>query len=217
MGYVLYYIAKFTISLRFGWHRLLSSILCFCAKKPHLWLFSLEYFIVVWCGYLCFVLQSLFLFLIFVSYYMHFEVWHWYFFYVPGFSGNLGRGSPHSGPFQVRLFSVFKYSIICLSAGPFRVHSGPFQVHSGPFRVQHLATCGKSVSKLYILYQIWLSLTSAFPNNTSYGWETTVRFWGKCLLCLAHLHRAAAMGPMVTLAYPNARSYQFMNMNSAKS
>ena len=26
-----------------------------------------------------------------------------YFFYVPGISGNLGRGSPHVGPFQVQV------------------------------------------------------------------------------------------------------------------
>ena len=161
---------------------------------------------------------------------MPFEVWHWYFFYVPGISGNLGRGSPHSGPFQVRLFSVFNTALfafrpVVLETAVTAVYVGLavpiarrlcFRLHLLVMLVSILATCGKSVSKLYILCQIWLSLTSAFPNNTSYGWETTVRFRGKCLLCLAHLHRAAAMGPMVTLAYPNAGSYQFMNMNSAK-
>ena len=35
-----------------------------------------------------------------------FGVSHGYFFYVPEISGNLGRGSPQSGPFQVRLGSV---------------------------------------------------------------------------------------------------------------
>ena len=50
-------------------------------------------------------------------------------------------------------------------SGTFGTFSGTFGTLSGTA----LATCGKSVSKLYILCQIWLSLTSAFPNNTSYG------------------------------------------------
>ena len=90
------------ISLRFGWHRLLSSILCFCAKKAApLAVFFIEYFNVVWCGYLCYVLQCIhynilisfvccccfflsyfcFVFL-FLKYYLPFEVCHWYIFFL---------------------------------------------------------------------------------------------------------------------------------------
>ena len=119
----------------------------------------------------------------FLSCYMPFEVWHWYFFYVPGISGNLGRGSPHSGPFQVRLFSVFNTALfafrpVVLETAVTAVYVGLavpiarrlcFRLHLLVMLVSILATCGKSVSKLYILCQIWLSLTSAFPNNTSYG------------------------------------------------